>query len=214
MAKNKPSIVRGMRIAVGSDFIATDKATSKNLALKVVYKSGPYVTFSLPNGEEVIGSKLDVSKKDHETVYIGKTLYSLMAIGGGTKPGTVKVEEKHLAAILALGDAKTKRFLGTVTDKNGIRWEFSLKHAKATKNRQLAPGVSKGSRHIVSEGPTLFEAPNAGSWRGVLNGPLVVSKERFKLTHPEHAHFELPAGSYAVFYQADVQRDVIRRALD
>ena len=133
MAKKKPSIVRRMRIAVGSDFIATDKATSKNLALKVVYKSGPYVTFSLPNGEEVIGSKLDVSKKDHETVYIGKTLYNLMAIGGGTKPGTVKVEEKHLAAILALGDAKTKRFLGTVTDKNGIRWEFSLKHAKSTK---------------------------------------------------------------------------------
>jgi hypothetical protein len=43
-----------------------------------------------------------------------------------------------------------------------------------------------------------------------LVGPLVVSKDRFELTHPEHAHFSLPAGTYQVIYQGDWQGQMNR----
>lgn len=97
--------------------------------------------------------------------------------------------------------------------------EIRKKGVKAD-TRQLAPGESKGSRHIIGEGPTIYKSnaviPNrfGGMTQAAdLIGPVVVAGDRFELTHPEHAHFSLPAGVYQVFYQGDWQ-GVMRRALD
>ena len=66
---------------------------------------------------------------------------------------------------------------------------------------QLAPGNSQGSRHCVDL--------NAGvkCWKKkdgrVTEGPIVEAEGRFTLTHPEHAHFDLPGGIYQVTFQLD-----------
>lgn len=79
--------------------------------------------------------------------------------------------------------------------------------------RQVAVGTSVGSRHVVQgsrlavfEGmkyPSGFSEP---AWvrQNALLGPVVVAEEEFALTHPEHAHHQLPAGVYQVTYQADM----------
>ncbi len=67
--------------------------------------------------------------------------------------------------------------------------------------RQLAPGTTTGSRHVVEGEADLYSrhAP------GVLEGPYVHAHERVVLTHPEHAHVSLPAGWYEVRYQRDYE---------
>jgi hypothetical protein len=86
------------------------------------------------------------------------------------------------------------------------------RYGKKTKNRQLAPGNSKGSRHIITSKVEIFSAPTG--WGDILSGPLVVADEEVVLAHPEHAHFRLPPGTYAVRFQADYSKEQIRRALD
>lgn len=82
---------------------------------------------------------------------------------------------------------------------------------KETGARQVAVGTTVGSRHVV-EGPvTVYEGralpPGVSTpeWttESEILGPVVVAREAFVLTHPEHAHHELPAGTYQVTYQAD-----------
>lgn len=88
-----------------------------------------------------------------------------------------------------------------------------------TKNRQLAPGLSLGSRHVVEGDVEIFAPPTPNtrlemrtdvdkekrSWTisSCLLGPQIVAKEAFKIVHPRHAHFALPAGTYQVVYQTD-----------
>lgn len=85
-----------------------------------------------------------------------------------------------------------------------------------TGNRQLAPGTSPGSRHVVGAGPRLFVSPEAipreVKGRTVrLLGPQVEADKSFALEHPEHAHFELPAGTYQVSFQLDyAQQSAVR----
>lgn len=79
---------------------------------------------------------------------------------------------------------------------------------KATTNRQLAPGTSQGSRHIVDGSMKLYASPDARPLDRTGNtvrllGPQIVAKEPFMLTHPEHAHFQMPAGVYQCSYQLD-----------
>jgi hypothetical protein len=100
----------------------------------------------------------------------------------------------------------TKMVVNTDANKRGAKLD----------TRQLAPGETKGSRHIIAEGPSIYKS-GAGlptAWGGVLQtelvGPLVVSNDRFELTHPEHAHFSLPAGTYQVMYQGDWQGQMER----
>lgn len=81
-----------------------------------------------------------------------------------------------------------------------------------TKNRQLAPGTSKGSRHIITSVAEIFEYTNT-RW-DILGGPLVVSDVEIVLAHPEHAHYRLPAGTYAVRFQRNYAKDQILRNLD
>lgn len=77
--------------------------------------------------------------------------------------------------------------------------------------RQVAVGTTVGSRHIVEGDVEVFagkklppgvKVPSWTTERDLL-GPVVVAKEAFTLTHPEHAHHRLPAGTYQVTYQAD-----------
>lgn len=77
---------------------------------------------------------------------------------------------------------------------------------KELQDRQLAPGTSQGSRHVVAgEGVRVFAAagPRPELARGALLGPIVVAEQTFTVTHPEHAHFELPAGTYQCSFQMD-----------
>ena len=83
---------------------------------------------------------------------------------------------------------------------------------KKISNRQLAPGLTKGSRHMVDDSVDLFdgfiplnESPN------FTFGPQIKAKKSFKITHPEHADFTLPAGNYQVSYQCDwIRQEKVR----
>lgn len=71
-------------------------------------------------------------------------------------------------------------------------------------SKQLAPGVTMGSRHMAEGKITLYEgtaAPPRTNRPEI--GPVVVALERWAVTHPEHAHYSLPAGTYQVTYQLD-----------
>lgn len=82
---------------------------------------------------------------------------------------------------------------------------------KATKNRQLAPGTTQGSRHTVDASVMVLANPNGAQIVRVARnrarcfGPQVVSKDRFTVSHPEHADISLPAGTYQVMFQVDPQ---------
>lgn len=77
--------------------------------------------------------------------------------------------------------------------------------------RQVAVGTTVGSRHVVEgdvrvyEGRALPAGVSAPDWTtpAEILGPVVVAGEEFTLTHPEHAHHRLPAGTWQVTYQAD-----------
>lgn len=89
-------------------------------------------------------------------------------------------------------------------DKINERWV-------PTENTQLAPGVSSGSRHVADGSVSIFRSPEAipidrNGRAPRLLGPQVSSSEGFVVTHPEHAHIQLPAGTYQVLYQLDFQR--------
>ena len=68
--------------------------------------------------------------------------------------------------------------------------------------RQLAPGASKGSRH-VAEAPAVVYARQSAD---PTIGPVIVSKAPWTLSHPEHADVEFPAGYYEVGYQWDPRK--------
>jgi hypothetical protein len=75
--------------------------------------------------------------------------------------------------------------------------------AKPTDNMQLAPGESKGSRHTVF-GCKVYEIKHSPNRENpILLGPQISSKERFTVSHPEHADFSMPPGNYQVIYQMD-----------
>lgn len=72
----------------------------------------------------------------------------------------------------------------------------SLKTNK--KQHQLVPGSTMGSRHMVDSKVMMSINPTNKS---TLIGPVLRSTESFVVTHPEHAHFHMPAGDYLVCYQ-------------
>lgn len=82
-----------------------------------------------------------------------------------------------------------------------------------TTDRQLAPGTTQGSRHMVVGDVTVCECPNTATVaRGRLAGPQIEAKEAFRVGHPEHADMELPAGTYQIWYQSDPRTQ--QRVLD
>lgn len=84
---------------------------------------------------------------------------------------------------------------------------------KPISERQLAPGNTKGSRHVVraGEGVELFES---GVTQAPLIGPVAVAPGRWHIDHPEHGTWSLPGGTYRVGYQRDFEREEISRVAD
>jgi hypothetical protein len=70
--------------------------------------------------------------------------------------------------------------------------------AKKENAYQLVPGSTLGSRHFATGNVTLKLNPTNDS---SLVGPLIESDTSFTITHPEHAHVQLPSGTYLVCYQ-------------
>ena len=87
-----------------------------------------------------------------------------------------------------------------------------------TANRQIAEGSTKGSRHTVDETVTVWKNKTenktpAHNGVGFLSlGPVIESKDRFHLSHPEHADLSFPGGCYQVSFQTDGQ--TMARVLD
>jgi len=83
------------------------------------------------------------------------------------------------------------------------------KHARGNrlKSRQLALGNTMGSRHIAEAPAKVFEGTTLPEWcdRRTFLGPLIESSKRFTVTHPEHAHVDLPPGCYQVTHQMDAR---------
>jgi len=81
-----------------------------------------------------------------------------------------------------------------------------------TANMQLAPGTTKGSRHIIEgKGVTVFAPAKDAS---PLEGPFVVATEEFTLTHPEHANHRFGPGKYVCTYQRDWAKEEMERVRD
>lgn len=82
-----------------------------------------------------------------------------------------------------------------------------------SKNAQLAPGTSRGSRHCIrAEDLVHCEFYNFVD-ANPLEGPIIVLKERILIEHPEHADYSFPAGIIAIGYQRRLG-DEIRRSQD
>jgi len=78
-----------------------------------------------------------------------------------------------------------------------------------TDRRQVAPGTTQGSRHVVI-GDVVVYAPEADA--SPLEGPTIVSRGEWTLTHPEHASHRFGAGTYVVTHQRDWAEEVRRVA--
>lgn len=83
---------------------------------------------------------------------------------------------------------------------------------KAVKSRQLAPGNTKGSRHIVDESPSVKiweSSPALGSRARFQVGPAIEAVGDFAVSHPEHAWVRFALGvkaAFQVWFQADFAR--------
>jgi len=87
------------------------------------------------------------------------------------------------------------------------RVEGQHARGKKLRSRQLALGNTAGSRHIAETPSKVFEGTTLPGWcdQRTFLGPLVESDKPFTVTHPEHAHVELPAGTYQVTHQMDAR---------
>ncbi len=85
------------------------------------------------------------------------------------------------------------------------------KDARVINDRQLAPGTSQGSRHVVSGAVTVVARINEQS---PLQGPFLKSSTDFIVEHPEHGHIQLPAGDYSCTYQRDFGSEELARIRD
>lgn len=79
---------------------------------------------------------------------------------------------------------------------------------------QLAPGTTQGSRHCLNSlnGVKMYRQVNADNTpiENPLQGPIMDLAEPCTVTHPEHAHIQLPPGAYVVTYQRDLSKESAR----
>jgi len=74
----------------------------------------------------------------------------------------------------------------------------TAKRAKK-QDAQLAPGTTKGSRHILDSlrGVEVFQVDSSDP----LQGPFLQTDRERVVTHPEHGNVLLPSGCYEITYQ-------------
>jgi hypothetical protein len=85
---------------------------------------------------------------------------------------------------------------------------------KAVQSRQIAPGTSKGSRHIVieSEAVILWETkPSLDGKAAFQIGAGIEAEGDVTVTHPEHAWIKIIGDKVKRFYQVWFQADFARK---
>ena len=115
-----------------------------------------------------------------------------------------EANEKHVTEVRRVARME----VGQVARQGDIYLHRVAKdHAKGRRieERQLARGVTTGSRHVADAPAKIYEGTTRPAWcrDGTLLGPVVESSRRVVVTHPEHAWLDLPAGCYQVTYQRD-----------
>lgn len=79
-------------------------------------------------------------------------------------------------------------------------------------DHQLALGTSTGSRHVLEpNGERKLWNFKQGT---PILGPVFEIAQRGVITHPEHAHVDIPSGVCAVIYQTDVASEELRAVRD
>ena len=123
-------------------------------------------------------------------------------------------------SVETLDASKTERInapsLGDVVRQGDIYLTCisNVKGGKETKNRQLAPGNTQGSRHILAGNVTVYEGVSFNQMASVLVGPAFKCNSDVTVEHPEHGHKVLPEGTvWQVTYQR-AMADEIRRVQD
>ncbi len=130
---------------------------------------------------------------------------------------TIRNGDPAAIAVMSAGDVVRQG------DLYLIALDESPTKAKPYLGRQLAPGSTQGSRHVVDGECYLFEA-ESDSALAILNrlipategfevflGPAIVAAEPVTITHPEHGHRTLPAGAYLTTYQRSWANEVRRQ---
>lgn len=132
-----------------------------------------------------------------------------------TENAIKKIQEaaKHLPEVRVITNMK----IGEVVRQGDIYIErvstISAK-GKSVKSRQLAPGTTKGSRHIVDESPsvTLWESkPSLDNKASFQVGPAIEARGDFSITHPEHAWIKFVVGKVSQCFQVWFQADFARK---
>lgn len=123
-------------------------------------------------------------------------------------------------SVESLDAAKTERIsapsLGDVVRQGDIYLVCvdKVSGGKETKDRQLAPGSTQGSRHILKGDVTVYEGVSFRQMHQALVGPAFKCNSDVTVEHPEHGHKVLPEGTvWQVTYQR-AMADEIRRVQD
>lgn len=126
------------------------------------------------------------------------------------------------SSVESMDAAKTERIgspsLGDVVRQGDLYLVCieDLPKGKTVTNRQLAPGTSQGSRHIISD-VSQVEMVEVTQFREIpqeLVGPAFKCKTAAEITHPEHGNKILPTDtSWQVIYQL-AHADEVRRVKD
>ncbi len=121
---------------------------------------------------------------------------------------------KSLETIKSSSPLKETRVVDSISEGQFARQgdlyivSVPLAEGEPTNERQLAPGSTQGSRHTVDASvevlkPTNYMQRNQTTKGLSFYGPMLRSKDRFTVSHPEHADISLPAGCYQVLFQSD-----------
>ncbi len=114
----------------------------------------------------------------------------------------IRVVEMKVGQVARHGDIYIER-ISTIQGKGA-----------AVTSRQLAPGNTKGSRHIVDESASVSlwqSSPDLNGRAGFQVGPAIEAKGDFSITHPEHAWIKIVVGKAAQFFQVWFQADYARK---
>jgi hypothetical protein len=119
---------------------------------------------------------------------VGKRTKETCEIGKGIRQGDL-----YIIRINDVGPTKIK----------GLEEAVNPANCTSLGGDQLAMGTTMGSRHTIREGQASFwtDPRNANP----VFGGCVKSAGRWDLEHPEHDDWNMPEGTYGVFYQLDWQ---------
>lgn len=114
---------------------------------------------------------------------------------------TERINAPSLGDVVRQGDI----YLACVSNING---------GTETDNRQLAPGNTQGSRHVINGKAKIYTGISFMNINSALIGPAFKCETDVTVEHPEHGHKILPEGTmWQVVYQR-AMADEIRRVQD